>query len=117
MQFWRLRVARLTNSQHDAGDFSEIGPPSPFDVVSYFDGFGVGTDDDQRRLLRRITGWLSSGGCALIDIYNPYHFARIDGVEYEESDQVQESPTWPSSISRTICPTVRFFAELPAPSG
>jgi len=71
------------------GDFFEFEPPGPFDVVSYFDGFGIGSDDDQQRLLRRIAGWLSPSGCALIDIYNPYHFARIDGIEYEETDQVQ----------------------------
>ena len=70
------------------GDFFEIDPPGPFDAVCYFDGFGIGADQDQQRLLGRMAGWLAPGGCALIDIYNPYHFARIDGVEYEESEQV-----------------------------
>jgi hypothetical protein len=38
------------------GDFYETEPPGKFDVVAYFDGFGIGTDEDQRRLLRRIVG-------------------------------------------------------------
>ena len=87
----RLIAASLPKGQMEVmeGDFFEINPTGAFDVVSYFDGFGIGSDDDQRRILRRIGGWLAPSGCALIDIYNPYHFARIDGIEYEENDQVQ----------------------------
>ena len=45
-----------------AGDFYETEPPGTFDVVAYFDGFGIGNDEDQRRLLRRIAGWLTPVG-------------------------------------------------------
>ena len=35
------------------GDFYEVELDGTFDVVCYFDGFGIGSDADQRRLLRR----------------------------------------------------------------
>jgi SAM-dependent methyltransferase len=66
-----------------AGDFYEVDPGGPFDVVGYFDGFGIGTDDDQRRLLGRVAGWLSSDGCALIDILTPWYWAKAAGNEEE----------------------------------
>ncbi|MFC7534106.1 class I SAM-dependent methyltransferase [Actinoplanes sp. GCM10030250] len=48
-----------------------------FDVVSYWNGFGVGSDADQRRLLRRIASeWLRPDGVALIDVCNPFVWAR-----------------------------------------
>ena len=58
------------------GDFLEIEQLGMFEVVCYFDGFGVGSNDDQRRLLRRIAVWMRPDGYALIDVYNPCFFAR-----------------------------------------
>jgi SAM-dependent methyltransferase len=66
-----------------AGDFYETEPPGKFDVVAYFDGFGIGSDDDQRRLLRRIARWLTPGGCALVDILAPWYWVRQSGNEEE----------------------------------
>jgi SAM-dependent methyltransferase len=66
-----------------AGDFYEVEPTGPFDVVAYFDGFGIGSDEDQRRLLRRVAGWLSPGGCALIDVLVPWYWFRQTGNEEE----------------------------------
>jgi SAM-dependent methyltransferase len=66
-----------------AGDFYRLEPGEGFDVVAYFDGFGIGSDDDQRRLLRRITGWLEPSGCALIDVLTPWHWAKVAGDEEE----------------------------------
>lgn len=68
------------------GDFYEIELSDRFDVVCYFDGFGIGSDADQRRLLRRIAGWLNPGGCALIDIYSPWYFAKKHGEVYREEN-------------------------------
>jgi SAM-dependent methyltransferase len=65
------------------GDFYEVDPGGPFDVVAYFDGFGIGTDDDQRRLLERIAGWLAPDGCALVDALTPWYFAKTAGDEEE----------------------------------
>jgi SAM-dependent methyltransferase len=66
-----------------AGDFYEIDLPGTFDVVAYFDGFGIGSDEDQRRLLRRIVRWLVPSGCALIDVLVPWYWAGRAGNEEE----------------------------------
>jgi len=66
-----------------AGDFYAVDPGGSFDVVAYFDGFGIGSDDDQRLLLKRVAGWLSSDGCALIDALTPWYFAKTAGNEEE----------------------------------
>jgi SAM-dependent methyltransferase len=64
----------------------------PFDVISYFDGFGVGDDADQRRLLRRIAEWLKPNGCALIEVYTPWYWAPLDGKTME----------WPNAMRRCV---------------
>lgn len=65
---------------HD--DFYAVRLPQTFDAVCYWNGFGVGTDADQRRLLGRISReWLRPGGVALVDVYNPFVWARWDGDE------------------------------------
>lgn len=61
------------------GDFYEIQLEGDFDVVCYWDGFGIGADEDQRRLLRRIRGWLRTGGKGLVDVYTPWHAAQSAG--------------------------------------
>lgn len=54
------------------GDFYTVQLDGRFDVVCWWEGFGVGTDSDQRLMLRRIADeWLAPDGCALIDVYNP----------------------------------------------
>jgi hypothetical protein len=58
-------------------------PRGRFDVVAYFDGFGIGSDEDQRRLLRRIVGWLVAGGSVLVDVLVPWYWARRAGNEEE----------------------------------
>jgi SAM-dependent methyltransferase len=72
----QLPTGALTVMQ---GDFYEVELAGPFDVVCYFDGFGVGSDADQQRLLRRIAGWLQPAGCALIDVYAPWSWAAAAG--------------------------------------
>ena len=84
------------------GDFFEIDPSGAFDAVCYFDGFDLGSDNDPRRLLRRIAGWLVPGGCALIDIYNPYHFMRAAGDRYEDGDRVEGRTVFDPEGSRLL---------------
>jgi SAM-dependent methyltransferase len=61
-------------------DFYTVHLNDPFDVVCYWNGFGIGSDSDQRALLRRVAAeWLTEGGIALIDISNPFVWARWDG--------------------------------------
>jgi len=64
-------------------DFYEVSLDEPFDVVCYWDGFGVGSDSDNRRLLHRIAHeWLKPGGSALIDVFNPYRWTLETGKEW-----------------------------------
>lgn len=73
------------------GDFYEIELTDRFDVVCYFDGFGIGSDADQQRLLHRIAGWLKPEGCALVDVYSPWHFATKNGEVYREGNAMCRS--------------------------
>ncbi len=60
-------------------DFYTVCFDEPFDVVCYWDGFGVGSDADQQRLLERIAGWLKPEGSALLEIGTPWYAASVDG--------------------------------------
>ncbi|MFK3980858.1 class I SAM-dependent methyltransferase [Micromonospora sp. NPDC050397] len=63
-------------------DFYTVRLDGFFDVVCYWNGFGVGSDADQHRLLERIAvDWLRPGGVALVDVSNPFVWARWDGAE------------------------------------
>ena len=59
------------------GDFYEINLKDTFDCILYIDGFGVGEDADQLRLLKRIYHWLNNEGYALIDIYEPNYWRQV----------------------------------------
>lgn len=86
------------------GDFYEVDPGSPFDVVAYFDGFGIGTDDDQRRLLDRIVAWLTPEGFALIDVLPPWYWAGVAGSEeeYPEGSGVRYRDSFDAEGSRMV---------------
>ncbi|MED3282519.1 class I SAM-dependent methyltransferase, partial [Bacillus thuringiensis] len=62
-------------------DFYKINFKEKFDVVIYLDGFGVGTDEEQLILLKRIKNWMMDDGCALIDIYQPLYWEKANGQE------------------------------------
>ena len=65
------------------GDCYDIAISGEFDVVCYWDGFGVGSDHDQRRLLRRISReWLKRDGLLLMDVFSPYRWVQETGVEW-----------------------------------
>lgn len=64
------------------GDFYTTDLGGPYDAVVYWNGFGIGSDEDQRKLLLRIANeWLSPSGKALIDIGNPFVRASWSGDE------------------------------------
>ncbi|RME10349.1 MAG: class I SAM-dependent methyltransferase [Ardenticatenia bacterium] len=61
-------------------DFYQVTlPEQSFDAVCYWDGFGIGTDAEQRKLLQRIWSWLRLDGVALIDVYTPWNAAKSAG--------------------------------------
>ncbi|ACO46689.1 class I SAM-dependent methyltransferase [Deinococcus deserti] len=71
------------------GDFYTVEFADTFDAVCYWDGFGIGKDDDQRRLLTRIAGWLQPEATAFIDIYTPWYWAYHAGFTRQQSDYTQ----------------------------
>lgn len=81
-----FNVANITSL---AGSFYDIELPDRYDVVLYIDGFGVGSDDEQLLVLRRIYNWLKDDGVALIDVYQPHYWEKISGetmTPYAESN-------------------------------
>ncbi|HRW08559.1 MAG TPA: class I SAM-dependent methyltransferase [Caldilineaceae bacterium] len=65
------------------GDFYAVEIEGTFDIVTYWDGFGIGTDADQRRLLKRVAGWLTADGCALFEVATPWYAASVAGRGWE----------------------------------
>lgn len=61
------------------GSFYDIELTDKFDVLLYIDGFGVGTDQEQLTLLKRIYQWLNEDGVGLIDIYQPEYWKKTNG--------------------------------------
>jgi SAM-dependent methyltransferase len=54
------------------GDFSQVDLDQRFELVTYWNGFGIGSDRDQRTLLNRIARkWLQPDGWLVIDVFNP----------------------------------------------
>lgn len=72
------------------GDFYEVGLSKSFDVVCYIDGFGIGEDQDQRKLLKRMSKWLKPDGCILIDIYTPWYWAHVAGQEMKIGSKLRK---------------------------
>ena len=73
-------------------DFYTVQLTAEFDVVTYWNGFGGGSDEDQHLLLSRISReWLAPGGCLIMDIYAPWRWARIAGNRYEVGDLICEN--------------------------
>lgn len=58
-------------------DFYPVELNRQFDTILYLDGFGVGSDEEQLQLLKRIHSWLHEEGYALIDIYQPNYWQTI----------------------------------------
>lgn len=65
------------------GDFYEVEFPDPFDIVCYWDGFGIGSDEDQRRLLIRVASWLRPTSFALVEVYTPWYWAGAAGRQMD----------------------------------
>ncbi|PKR76977.1 class I SAM-dependent methyltransferase [Halalkalibacillus sediminis] len=61
------------------GDFYEVKLDRKFDIIFYWDGFGIGEDEDQIRLLSRIKEWMQPSGVVMIDIYTPWYWAKANG--------------------------------------
>jgi SAM-dependent methyltransferase len=97
-----LAVPRPGSLSIVEGDYYTVELDGLFDVVCWWEGFGLGSAADQRRMLRRIAQeWLAPGGCALIDVYNPAWAARHAG-EAVHLDALEGVPGSVDMIER--CP-------------
>ena len=80
------QIALENKAKYEAGvnflreDFYQFDAASQFDLVYYLDGFGIGEDADQLKLLEKIKEWLTPEGQAYIEVYNPNHWRKADGV-------------------------------------
>lgn len=62
------------------GDFLDVPLATRFDVVVMWNGFGVGDDEYQRRVLQTSAAeWLAEDGCFVLDVFNPVAWARWAG--------------------------------------
>ena len=65
------------------GDFYEVDFDEKFDVICYFDSFGIGSDMDQVLLLERISAWLTSEGIAIIEVGSTWFWSKINNTELD----------------------------------
>ena len=78
---------KLENLTVLTADFYSVELSDKFDLICYWDGFGVGSDEDQRRLLRNVSDWLSPEGVALIEVYTPWFWAaKAAGITNQIGD-------------------------------
>ncbi len=67
-----LHTPRTGTLEIIEADFYSADLADHFDVVCYWDGFGVGSDADHRRLLQQIARkWLAPDGSVLMDVFSP----------------------------------------------
>ncbi|WP_027964200.1 class I SAM-dependent methyltransferase [Halalkalibacillus halophilus] len=64
-------------------DFLKVKLDQQFDIICYWDGFGVGEDKDQTLLLNKISSWLTANGKAFVDIYTPWYWAKVKGIQMD----------------------------------
>jgi len=63
-------------------DFYKVKLLHQFDTVCYWNGFGIGTDEDQRKLLRKVAHeWLTQDGSLIMDVLNPFVWTKWDKDE------------------------------------
>jgi SAM-dependent methyltransferase len=79
-------------------DFLTAIIPGKFDAVCLFETFGMGTDMEQRKLLRRIRSeWLATDGIVILDVYHPYGPIRATG----SSQALDKLENVPGSVDMT----------------
>jgi len=67
-------------------DFYTVELDKQFDLITYWDGFGIGSDNDQQSLLKRCAEWLKPDGVMLLDVYTPWYWAQAHGREMRFGD-------------------------------
>lgn len=70
-----------TNPSFIKGDFFTHDFDRQFDVVTYWDGFGVGTDEDQLAVLNLIERLLQPTGVAIVEVFDPRGWQQDNGLD------------------------------------
>lgn len=65
------------------GDFYKVEFEEKFDVICYFDSFGIGEDADQILLLQRISSWLEKEGTVIIEVGSTWFWSKINNTEID----------------------------------
>ncbi|MFD1019726.1 class I SAM-dependent methyltransferase [Thalassobacillus hwangdonensis] len=79
------------NLQIIEGDFYKVKLEEKFDVICYWDGFGIGADTDQRVLIKRMREWLRQGGDMYMDIYTPWYWAKVAGKRMQLNESISRA--------------------------
>lgn len=106
-------------------DFYSLELEGVFDLICYWDGFGVGSDSDQRRLLEKISTWLTPDGSVFLEIFTPWFWAsQAVGVKFPIGDAIREygfdaarcavTDTWFLKDNPSIKTTQRLRCYSPA---
>lgn len=62
------------------GDFLKVRIEEKFSTICMFEAFGMGSDQDQKKLLKKIRkNWLQEGGVFILDVYHPFGPIRAAG--------------------------------------
>lgn len=77
----RLAASRPALTVIEADMYAVDLGDARFDTVVYWDGFGIGSDQDQLALLERVRDWMCPGGRLLLDAYTPWYWASAAGRE------------------------------------
>jgi len=58
-------------------DFLQNIDPGHFDLICYWDGFGIGVDRQQKELLKKMIGWLKPNGLILLEVFTPWYWSSV----------------------------------------
>lgn len=66
------------------GDFLNVAIDEQFPTICLFESFGLGSDKEQKQLLRRVNDeWLIPNGILILDVYHPFGPIRASGTKQE----------------------------------
>jgi len=107
--FAESRTGRLIPVE---ADFYTVDLPGNYDLVFYWDGFGVGEDEDQIRLLSRVRSWLAPSGRAVVDVFSSYYWMQKHGTA--EAFRAADGSKWERKLRFDFrgCRMVDCWANL-----
>lgn len=58
-------------------DFMQNIALGKFDCICYWDGFGIGDDQQQKTLLKKMIVWLKPKGVILLEVFTPWYWSSV----------------------------------------